>query len=165
MLVVPDNLYHGCAAWICHLPPRSVLVGDLAWRIVCVWLTWRLIPHSLILRDCLLLGYTPQGGVRPRSCLIFCICVSLVCCLFPLYGIITSKSADPLHRMWVVLASSRGTLNELGLSPAITSGMMMQMLAGSRIIEENQSLKDECARLAGAQKFVWMLIPMGEAVL
>lgn len=32
---------------------------------------------------------------------------------------------------------------ELGISPIITSGLVMQLLAGSRIIEVNQSLKED----------------------
>ena len=47
---------------------------------------------------------------------------------------------------------------ELCLSPVITLGMVMQMLAGSRITDENQSLKDDRALLPGVQKFVMMLI-------
>lgn len=37
----------------------------------------------------------------------------------------------------------RGTLMELGISPIITSGLVMQLLAGSRIIEVNQSIKED----------------------
>lgn len=58
--------------------------------------------------------------------------VFLVCCQIPLYGIMTNKSADPFYWMRVILASNRGTLMELGISPVITSGMVMQLLAGSR---------------------------------
>ena len=39
-----------------------------------------------------------------------------------------SKSADPLYWMRVIRASNRGTLMELGISPIITSGMVMQLL-------------------------------------
>jgi len=90
--------------------------------------------------------------------------VFLVCCQIPLYGIITSKSADPFYWMRVILASNRGTLMELGISPIITSGMVMQLLAGSRIIDVDQSLKEDRALFGGAQKLFGMLITMGEAV-
>merc|ERR1719351_485203 len=53
---------------------------------------------------------------------------------------------------------------ELGISPVITSGMVMQLLAGSRIIDVDQSLKEDRALFAGAQKLFGMLITMGEAV-
>merc|ERR1711934_1047177 len=62
------------------------------------------------------------------------------------------------------LASNRGTLMELGITPIITSGMVMQLLAGSRIIDVDQSLKEDRALFGGAQKLFGMLITMGEAV-
>merc|ERR1712178_489422 len=90
--------------------------------------------------------------------------VFLVCCQIPLYGIMTSKSGDPFYWMRVILASNRGTLMELGITPIITSGMVMQLLAGSRIIDVDQSLKEDRALFGGAQKLFGMLITMGEAV-
>lgn len=90
--------------------------------------------------------------------------VFLVCCQIPLYGINTSKSSDPFYWMRVILASNRGSLMELGISPIITSGMVMQLLAGSRIIDVDQSLKEDRALYQGAQKLFGMLITAGEAV-
>lgn len=90
--------------------------------------------------------------------------VFLVCCQIPLYGVLTSKSSDPFYWMRVILASNRGTLMELGISPIITSGMVMQLLAGSRIIDVDQTLKEDRALFHGAQKLFGMLITMGEAV-
>ena len=66
--------------------------------------------------------------------------------------------------MRVILASNRGTLMELGISPIITSGMVMQLLAGARLIEVNQALKEDRALFAGAQKLFGILITVGEAV-
>jgi protein transport protein SEC61 subunit alpha len=90
--------------------------------------------------------------------------IFLVCCQIPLYGIALNKSADPFYWMRVILASNRGTLMELGISPIITSGMFMQLLAGSRIIEVNHSLKEDRALYEGAQKLLGILITLGEAV-
>jgi len=89
--------------------------------------------------------------------------VFLVCCQIPVYGIMTSKSADPFYWMRVILASNRGTLMELGISPVVTSGWVMQLLAGSRVIDVNQSLKEDRILFAGAQKLFGMLITLGEA--
>lgn len=90
--------------------------------------------------------------------------VFLVCCQIPLYGISPSKSGDPFYWIRVVLASNRGTLMELGISPIITSGLVMQLLHGSRIIEVNMSLKEDRALFQGAQKLFSILITLGEAV-
>lgn len=90
--------------------------------------------------------------------------IFLVCCQIPLYGVAASKSSDPFFWMRVILASNRGTLMELGISPIITSGLVMQLLAGSRIIEVNQSLKEDRALFNGAQKLFGILITIGEAI-
>jgi protein transport protein SEC61 subunit alpha len=90
--------------------------------------------------------------------------IFLVCCQIPLYGTNTSKSNDPFYWMRVILASNRGTLMELGISPIITSGMIIQLLAGSKIIDVDTSLKEDRQLYQGAQKLLGMLITIGEAV-
>ena len=85
--------------------------------------------------------------------------IFLVCCQIPLYGIVSSDSADPFYWMRVILASNRGTLMELGISPIVTSGLVMQLLAGSHIIEVDQGLKEDRALFNGAQKRTCPLSP------
>lgn len=90
--------------------------------------------------------------------------IFLVCCQIPLYGVQNTRSSDPLYWMRVILASNRGTLMELGISPIVTSGLVMQLLAGSKIIEVDQSLKEDRALFSGAQKLFGIIITVGEAV-
>ena len=78
--------------------------------------------------------------------------IFLVCSQIPLYGIMSSDSSDPLYWMRVILASNRGTLMELGISPIVTSGMIMQLLAGANLIDVDFSLKEDRALFGGAQK-------------
>ena len=47
----------------------------------------------------------------------------------PIYGVQSAKSSDPFYWMRVILASNRGTLMELGISPIVTSGLVMQVRA------------------------------------
>lgn len=54
--------------------------------------------------------------------------------------------------MRVILASNKGTLMELGISPIVTSGMVMQLLAGTRIIDVNYSIKEDKMLFKGVQK-------------
>jgi len=84
--------------------------------------------------------------------------VYLVCCQIPLYGIRSNDSSDPFYWMRVILASNRGTIMELGISPIVTSGLVMQLLAGAKIIEVDQSDKEERALFNGAQKLFGMII-------
>jgi len=88
----------------------------------------------------------------------------LVCCQIPLYGVVSKKEADPFYWLRVILASNRGTLMELGISPIVTSGMVMQLLAGSKIIEVDQSVKEDRVLFSGSQKLFGMAITLGEAV-
>lgn len=78
--------------------------------------------------------------------------IFLVSSQIPLYGIVSSDSSDPLYWMRVILASNRGTLMELGISPIVTSGMIMQLLAGANLVEVDFSLKEDRALFGGAQK-------------
>lgn len=78
--------------------------------------------------------------------------IFLVCSQVPLYGIMSSDSSDPLYWMRVILASNRGTLMELGITPIVTSGMIMQLLAGANLIDVDFSLKEDRALFGGAQK-------------
>lgn len=58
---------------------------------------------------------------------IMALLVYLVCSQVPLYGINKGGQSDPFYLMRVILASNRGTLMELGISPIITSGTIMQV--------------------------------------
>jgi len=91
--------------------------------------------------------------------------IFLVCSQIPLYGIMSSDSSDPMYWMRVILASNRGTLMELGITPIITSGMIMQLLAGAQIIEVDYSLKEDRALFSGAQKLFAMIIAVGQATV
>ena len=54
--------------------------------------------------------------------------------------------------MRVILASNRGTLMELGITPIITSGMIIQLLQGAGFIEVDFTLKEDRALFGAAQK-------------
>ncbi|KAK2529484.1 Sec61a1 [Columba guinea] len=90
--------------------------------------------------------------------------IFLVCCQIPLFGIMSSDSADPFYWMRVILASNRGTLMELGISPIVTSGLIMQLLAGAKIIEVGDTPKDR-ALFNGAQKLFGMIITIGQSIV
>src|SRR3990170_8163741 len=52
----------------------------------------------------------------------------------PLYGIGTGGQNDPLGSLRVIFASNRGTLMELGIGPIVTAGLILQVLAGSKMV-------------------------------
>ena len=91
--------------------------------------------------------------------------IFLVCSQIPLYGIMSSESSDPMYWMRVILASNRGTLMELGITPIVTSGMIMQLLAGANLIHVDYSIKEDRALFSGAQKLFAMVIAVGQATV
>jgi len=88
--------------------------------------------------------------------------IYLVCCQIPLYGIRSTDSSDPFNWSRVILASNRGTLMELGISPIVTSGLVMQLLSGAKLINVDQGNKEDRSLFNGAQKFFGILIAIGQ---
>ncbi|KAG0702242.1 SecY subunit domain-containing protein [Suillus ampliporus] len=82
-----------------------------------------------------------------------------------IFLVCSQDSSDPLYWMRVILASNRGTLMELGISPIVTSGMIMQLLAGANLIDVDFSLKEDRALFSGAQKLFALIISLGQATV
>jgi len=53
---------------------------------------------------------------------------------------------------------------ELGISPIITSSMIMQLLAGAKIIDVNMSMKQDRDLFQATQKLFAIIITVGEAL-
>ena len=68
--------------------------------------------------------------------------VYLLCCQIPLYGIVKQTGSDPFYWIRVILASNRGSLMELGISPIVTASMVMQLLAGAKLIKVDQNIRE-----------------------
>lgn len=83
--------------------------------------------------------------------------IFLVCSQVPLYGIMSSESSDPFYWMRVMMASNRGTLMELGITPIMSAGTIMQLLAGAQIITIDQNVKEDRILFNGAQKRIIFL--------
>lgn len=90
--------------------------------------------------------------------------IYLICCQIPLYGIVRQEGADPLYWLRVILASNKGTLMELGISPLVTSSMIMQLLQGVKIIDVNMASKHDKELFQAAQKLFGLVITVGEAL-
>jgi protein transport protein SEC61 subunit alpha len=90
--------------------------------------------------------------------------IFLVCCQIPVYGIRASANADPFYWLRVILASNKGTLMELGISPIVNSGLIMQLLSGAKIIDVDENNKEDRTLFNGAQKLFAIVITIIEAV-
>lgn len=89
----------------------------------------------------------PSPPPSPRSdrlgYTLICLAIFLVCSQLPLYGVKTSKGADPFYWARLIMASSRGTVMELGIGPTITAGLVSQLLVGSKLIDVDHSVKSD----------------------
>lgn len=63
----------------------------------------------------------------------------------------------------MILASNRGSLMELGIQPMVTSGMILQLLAGAKIIAVDNKVDEDRELFQTAQKVFGLLFTFGEA--
>lgn len=90
--------------------------------------------------------------------LIFQICSSL-----PLYGIGNLIGGDPFYWIRAILASNRGSLMELGISPLVTSSMALQLLTGIRLVKYDQTMREDRDLYQATQKLLAMGITLLQA--
>ncbi|CCK69027.1 translocon subunit SEC61 KNAG_0B05970 [Huiozyma naganishii CBS 8797] len=83
----------------------------------------------------------------------------------PLYGIISSETSDPLYWLRAMLASNRGTLMELGVTPIITSSMIFQFLQGTQLLTIQMDSKQDRELFQIAQKVCAIILTFGQAVV
>ncbi|MGD0495228.1 MAG: preprotein translocase subunit SecY [Candidatus Bathyarchaeia archaeon] len=69
----------------------------------------------------------------------------------PLYGIQTSALGQ-LAALRIIFASTRGSLMELGIGPIVTAGLILQLLAGSNMIEADMSNAEDRSLFTSASK-------------
>jgi protein transport protein SEC61 subunit alpha len=62
------------------------------------------------------------------------------------------------------MASNRGTLMELGISPIVTSSMILQVLAGAKLIDVDMSVESDKKLYDGAQKLFAIVMTICEAI-
>lgn len=89
--------------------------------------------------------------------------VFLICSQIPLYGIGKVVGGDPFYWMRAILASNRGSLMELGISPLVTSSMSLQLLTGIRLVHYDQNRRDDRELYQGTQKLLTMVVALVQA--
>ena len=83
--------------------------------------------------------------------------VYLVMSEIALYGI-SGTVQEQFGALRVIFASNRGTLMELGIGPIVTAGLVLQLLAGSSIIQVDMSNHQDRSLFTVASKFFVMLL-------
>ena len=77
--------------------------------------------------------------------------IFLVMTEIPLFGVAKAAS-DQFGSLRVIFASNRGTLMELGIGPIVTAGLILQLLAGSSIIQCDMSNSEDRGLFTSASK-------------
>jgi preprotein translocase SecY subunit len=82
----------------------------------------------------------------------------------PLYGVTQTGANDPLGALRVIFASNRGTLMELGIGPIVTAGLILQVLAGSKMINLDMSNPEDRSLFTSASKILSVAMTVFEAL-
>ena len=90
--------------------------------------------------------------------------IFLIMSHMPLYGVDRTVGTDYLWAMRVILASTRGTLMELGIGPIVTAGLVMQLLSGSKIIDVDFGDPEDRALFTGGQKVIALFMTGFQAI-
>ncbi len=98
---------------------------------------------------------SPERGVRFNEKLFWtgiALALYLIMAEVPLYGV-TSVGGAAYNPIQVIFASNQNSLMALGIGPIVTAGLILQLLAGSNIIEFDQSDPDDRGLFTSASKF------------
>jgi len=95
---------------------------------------------------------------------LFTITIFLVMSQLPLYGISNMAGPDPLYWVRALTASSRGSLMCIGVSPLITSGMVIQLLTGAKILNIDPANPADKKFVDGATKILAIIITFVQAI-
>lgn len=89
--------------------------------------------------------------------------IYLVMSHIPLFGTAARSAQDPYGALRVIFASNQGTLMELGIGPIVTAGLILQVLAGSKMINVDMSNPDDRALFTSASKILAVAMTIFEA--
>ncbi len=80
----------------------------------------------------------------------------------PLYGI-PKVTTDYLAQLRFIFAGAAGTLLELGISPIVTAGIILELFVGSKIIELDLTSAEDRAKFTAAQRTFSIIMIIFEA--
>ncbi len=81
----------------------------------------------------------------------------------PLYGVPKTEDNAYLNTMRIIFAQNHGTLLELGIGPIVTAGLIIQLLAGSELIEFDRSSPEDRGLFTTASKVFSLVMVIVQA--
>lgn len=91
--------------------------------------------------------------------------IYLVASQIPLYGILNTNMPDHTQWLRILIASSRGTLMDLGTGPVVTASFIVQSLFASKLISVDFSVKEDKILYDSLQKLIAILLTVGQALV
>jgi len=88
----------------------------------------------------------------------------LVMAEIPLYGVPTTAQQSQVFLYQVIFATSTGTLMELGIGPIVTSGLILQILVGAKLIDLDLSDPSDRKKFTAAQRSLAIIFGLVEAL-
>ncbi len=96
---------------------------------------------------------------------IIALAIYLVMAEIPMYGVPFFEAGYEQYMFYrVIFASKQGSLMELGIGPIVTAGLIMQILAGSKILNVNMSNPKDRGLFTGTQKILAIVMTLLEGV-
>jgi protein transport protein SEC61 subunit alpha len=83
----------------------------------------------------------------------------------PLYGISNTNIKDYSQWLKILMASSRGTLMDLGTWPVTTASTITNILLQSKLIEPDFSIKEDKILFDSFQKLISLVFTLGQAIV
>lgn len=84
----------------------------------------------------------------------------------PLYGVpVTPTAATTITLENIIFASSVGTLMQLGIGPIVTAGLILEVLAGAKLIDVDLSNPEDQVKFTGAMKTLAVIFAIAEALV
>ncbi|MGQ4891006.1 MAG: preprotein translocase subunit SecY [Candidatus Njordarchaeia archaeon] len=96
---------------------------------------------------------------------LMAILIYLIMTNTPIYGIERGAGVDVFWTLRVILASSRGTLAELGIGPIVTGGLILEILVGSKMINVDLTNPEDRQLFNQASKSMAVIMTIFEATV
>ena len=91
--------------------------------------------------------------------------IYLVMAEIPLYGVpFFQQGYEQFFFFRVIFASKKGSLMELGIGPIVTAGLIMQILAGSKILSTDMTKPKDRGLFTGTQKLLAIIMTAFEGI-
>ncbi len=92
--------------------------------------------------------------------------VYLIMSNIPLYGVpIQATAATTVTLENIIFASSVGTLMQLGIGPIVTAGLILEVLAGAKLIDIDLTDPEDQVKFTGAMKTIAVIFAVAEALV